>query len=184
MTEQRRISKKDVAEKAAVQKKAMTEADFQTVNPAGHRRDYRPDGSYTWANNYQTNDGGKPTRVAHEINRGMAGFIEADGARVSAMQAKIDRVKMRDADGGIRYIEPGRAGDCATRNGWGHSWRAGGLTLMTGLDGMEFRAIRGAWEATGYALVRGEKVPIEPIGVQRDPDGNAWAYRDGEWRLA
>ena len=194
----KRLTQKDVNDKAAVQQKAMTEADFQSVNPKGHRRFHTvedalgnaheipgPDasGHYKWANAFVPNDGhGKLTRMSEAINEGMDPFDKADGERMSAMQSKVERGAMRDADGGVHYVEPGKMDDCASRNGWGHAWRAGGLILKAGPDGMDFRLIRDEWEATGIRLVRGERIPVPTTTIQRDPDGQPWQHFNGEWR--
>jgi len=179
----KRLTQKDVNDKAAVQQKAMTEADFQSVNPKGHRRVYRADGGYEWFNKWTPNDGhGKLTRASEAINEGMDPFDKADGERMSAMQSKIERGAMRDADGGVHYVEPGKMDDCALRNGWGRALRAGGLILKAGPDGMDFRLIRDEWEATGARLVRGERIPVPTTTIQRDPDGQPWQHFNGEWR--
>ena len=160
----------------------MTEADFQAINPAGHKRMYRPDGSYEWRNSWRPNEGGKLTRTAEAINEGLRPAQKFDQERHSEAQARIERVKLVDSRGEVHYVESGRADASAQANGWGYSWKAGGLILKAGPDGMIFRLWRDEWEPTGRleAAITGEECPTDTF--QRDPDGNTWGYDDGEWR--
>jgi hypothetical protein len=181
MSESREISQADVNEKAAVQSKSMTEADFQSVNPHGHQRQYRPDGSYTWTNDWQTNDNGDLTREANAIADGMGAFIRADNDRFGALQEKVERTKVIDPLGQVHYLEAAQEGDVSRRGGWRPAWRATGLITRSGPEGMDFQFYLGRWNPTGRKLYRGEHVPIEPVGAQHDPAGNSWIYRCGEW---
>lgn len=181
---ERRATQKDVDEKASVQKLAMTESDFQTVNPKGHKREYREDGGYSWTNSYTPNDGhGKLTPIAQAVTGGMKKFADADTERARKLQENIERTAMSDGNGGTHFVEPGQADDCARRNGWGHRWRAGGLVLKAGPEGMLFRLFRDAWEPTGKITAGVMGKPCPRRGVQHDPDGRPWVFRAGEWDL-
>ena len=112
--ETRAISQADVDAKAKVGNLRMTEGDFQSINPDGHQRQYRADGSYTWTNDWEPNDGtGKLTRTADAVNDGMGAFVRADNERFGALQEKVERSSLRDADGNVHFVEAGRADDCA-----------------------------------------------------------------------
>lgn len=192
------MTQQQVDDKARVTAMLPGERQAYENNPAGHRQFHevidlagnvfelpRQSDKYQWANSGKSNKNGKLTKVGAGIIDMFQGFVRADNERFGALQENVERVAMKDAEGRPQFVEPGQADDCARRNGWGHSWRARGLITRTGPDGMDFRWIdsRG-WEATGYVLRRGERVPIEPIGAQRDPDGNPWEFTDGEWRRA
>lgn len=191
---EKRMTRQQVAEKAKINRLRPTEADFKAINPAGHVRKYRPDGTYTWENNWKTNHGGKKTQVQRDVERAYAAFSEADNARWSRIQAATARVAMRDADGKVRFVEPGRADDAARRNGWGHSWRAGGLIKKAGPDGMLWTLIRDEWYPTGrWCAGEPHDWSTRPIlgnadgtmldgYLYTDPDGNHWRYVADEWR--
>lgn len=171
MTEQRTIAatQQQVDDKAAVQRLALTEADVQAINPAGHRRyhevrddakgpdengDYEwmevegadANGRYKWTNTYRPNDGhGNLTPIAHEMLGGMKRFTEADTARMGAMQERAERVTLRDADGGVHHVAPEMADAAAERNGWHH--RFTGRPTRTYRGGRWYRREGREWRA-------------------------------------
>jgi hypothetical protein len=192
--DEKRMTREQVAEKARVDRLRPTEADFQAINPAGHKRTYRPDGSYTWENNWKTNHGGKKTRVQHEVEARYSSFTEADNARWSKIQKATPRVAMKDSGGAVHFVEPGRADDAARRNGWGHSWRVARVIKKAGPDGMLWSLIKDEWYPTGRWCAgdphewsvrpqRGNADGTMMLGhLYTDPDGNRWRFVAEEWR--
>jgi len=153
-----------------------------------------PDGYYEWAYKFKSNDGGKLTHAAHDHLERNRPFMVADTERYSRFQAKLPRVTMKDKDGGVRFVDPARAGEAARNLGWSHKPSVGGTRIVSGPDGMNFRHIGGRWEPTGrwcsgtpYDFVAhpaygNRDGTMKHKGIQRDPDGNPWFWLDGEWR--
>ncbi len=158
-----------------------TEADFR--GKKGYYRKYNSDGSYKWGYKYKPNDGGKPTKEGAMVLDMLRPGMKADAERNEKAQAAIPRVRLKDQDGGIHYVEASQADAVARSTGRSHDWRAGGVRVERGLDGMLFRLIAGKWEPTGQLQLgfRGQQCPRR--GMQRDPDGNVWAWKSRAWRL-
>ncbi len=182
MKNERVITTEQVAHKEKVREMLPDERAVYDNNPKGHKRKYRADGNYSWTNTYKTNDHGKLTPEAEGAIRLMQPFVEADTARVGTIQEKLDRVRMVDSEGRVSFVEPAQANDSASRNGWRHFWRAGGLVTRSGPDGMLFRLWRDEWEPTGRLEVGILGRECTRDGIQRDPDGWSWWHDGEEWR--
>ena len=182
MTE-RVATKVHVAEIAKCQSLLPKEAHF--AGRKGYYRHYRPDGSYEWGFKFRPNVRGRLTKIGGEVLECMLPFIKADTERHSRNEAKRHREKLRDASGGIRFVEPGLVDHTARRNGWSHVWRPRGVHVEAGLDGMLFRLVGSRWEATGVRCLGvplfGER-EVARSGIQCDPDGFPWRFVAGEWR--
>lgn len=139
------VTQERVAEKAKVERLNMTEADAEAINPSGHKRTYRADGSYEWSNTWTPNDGhGNLTPTMNAISERIAPYIEAERSRQTAIQERIERVQLKDGDGRVQYVEPHMADATAARNGWRHRWTGRATrTFRNGVwyvrDGREWR---------------------------------------------
>jgi hypothetical protein len=163
-----------------VQKKASQESDYKGKKGYWNKGS-REDGTYQWGYKFKPNDNGKPTKEFNEVLEMQKPFIEADEARVHSVPKP--KVLLRDRDGGVRYIDPARADATAKKHGWSHVWRAGGIPVERGADGMLFRKLHDGWDPTGRYTVGifGEEVPHDT--TQRDPDGNVWTHTGEGWML-
>lgn len=185
------VREADIAEQTRVRKLAPTESEY--VGRPGYERKYREDGSYTWRYRFRPNEGGRLTREASEVGEHMAPFVQADAERHAKRQAKIPKVKLKDKDGRVRYLEPGLADATARKNGWSHAWDVGGNRIEVGLEGMLWRLVAGQWEPTGRWCTsrpfghsprpkRGKADgSFKCSGMLRDPDWNLWEARGRKW---
>lgn len=183
----RELTAEQVSDVAKCQSLLPREAEF--IGKKGYRRTYREDGSYEWRYRFQQNDGDrnhtKRTKAGHEVLERMRPFMSADAERHAKMQAKEERVTLRDRDGGMRVVSAGLADDAARRNGWSHGWRARGNRVESGAKGMLFRLVAGEWEGLGVyclgvPLLGPKEVPT--TSTQPDPDGHPHRFVAGEWR--
>lgn len=191
---QRTVTAEQVADIGRCQSKLPREADF--IGRKGYSRRYRPDGSYTWKWKFQQNDKGKRTRDGAEVLDRMTPFMKADTERHAKLQAKKERMRMRDRDGRVRLIEPALADRAAQTNGWSHVVSVSGSRVEGGVDGMLWKWIGGrdGWKPLGRWCMGTPWTPasrpptgrrdgtMKPIGVQHDPDGNPWRWVADEWR--
>jgi hypothetical protein len=155
-----------------------TESDFK--GKKGYKRTYRPDGSYEWSYSFTPNENGKKTKEAQEVGEALKPWQRAEVERMARRPVK-PKDKLRDQNGEIRLIDPAKADLTARKNGWSHVWRAGGVPVESGVNGMLFRRNGNGWEPTGRleAGVMGREAPTDQ--VQHDPDGNPWVYNGMEW---
>ena len=190
----RRLTQADVNNVAKTQALKMTESDFKAINPKGHKRKYRADGTYEWCNSWKSNEGGKRTKTTEAISEGMAPFIAQDNERFSALQERMPRVAMRDAQGGTHFVEPGRADAAARTNGWGHTFRVARVIKKAGPDGMLFTLFKDEWVPSGrwcagepHAFSRRPEHgnadgTMSTKERYEDPDGRYWRFIKDEWR--
>jgi hypothetical protein len=176
-------TEQQVKEKAACEKLLPTEKDF--AGRPGYSRKYRPDGTYEWKYSYRPNVDGKLTKEGGEVIERMKNFTRADSERHLKNQKKVDRAKMKDKDGGVRFVEASLADEAARRNGWSHALSGRRCRIETGPDGMLFKLEPRGWRPLGrWCLSRpfsqgkrpetGRKDgTMRPVGVQLDPDGTA-----------
>lgn len=171
-----------VADLAKNEKLKPKEEHF--IGRKGYERKYRPDGSYKWRYKFKPNDQGKETREGAMVKEMLRPWQRAEAERSAKNQAMVERVAQRDRDGQIHYVDAALADATARKAGRSHAWRAGGVRAERGIDGMWFRLIRDEWEPTGRLEIKtcGKRCPRG--GIQRDPDGNRWAYFAGAWRRA
>ena len=168
--------------------KPKEEDVVSALGKKGHRRRYREDGSYEWNVSFKPNEGGKPTREFQAMCDLMKPFARADVARFSAMQAKLERATLKDADGKMQFVDAALADSTAQRNGWGHHWRAGGCRIERGVGGMLWRWISHAegWSPTGRTCL-GTPLSGSDLAdkreIQYDPEGTAWEWKHSRWRV-
>ncbi len=180
------VTREQVKDIGRCQKLLPVEADF--IGRKGYSRKYRPDGSYEWRFRYRPNVNGKATKTQEEMVQRMRPFMRADVERHGKIQAKQERVAMKDGEGRVGLVDAGLADQAARRNGWTHSFRARG-NVEPGVGGkypmLWRRCAGGAWEPLGVHCLgtplRGSPT-VPRRGIQLDPDGNPWRWIAGEWR--
>jgi len=139
-------------------------------------------GRFQYAYEFKPNEGGKLTREAHEALEWMKPATDEGLRRSMSQQTARDRVRLRDTDGRSRIIDAALAEQTARRNGWSHVWRAGGLTVESGVEGdMLWRQVADGWEPTGRKTVGVLGEPADVTVVQFDPDGEPWTWNGSEW---
>ena len=173
--------------------RSLMPGEDQYVGKKGYARKYREDGSYEWRYRFQPNEGGRLTREAHEVGEHIAPFVRADHERHTKLQAKVPKVRLKDHNGQVRYLEPGLADATARRNGWSHAWVAGGNRVEVGIEGMLWRELSDGWEPLGrWCITRPNDWAQVPTrgkadgsfrcsGVLRDPDWNLWEASGRKW---
>jgi hypothetical protein len=187
-TRSQSLTHEQVAEVGRCQALLPREADvIAALGEKGHRRKYRPDGTYEWSHPYTTNVGGKLTREAQAVHELMRPFSAADTARHARNQQKVERVALRDRDGQVSYMEPALADATADSTGRRHVWKTRGNPVERGAEGMLWKLVGGEWwplgvRCLGTPLRGSARVPRGAI--QHDPSGLPWAWRSGAWRRA
>jgi hypothetical protein len=181
---EREVTPAQVADIGRAQRLKPTEQDFK--GKPGYWRKYRPDGSYDWGYRFRPNDGhGNLTPEGAAVQEMMRPFQVADTERHAALQGRTDRIAVKDGDGRVQYLEPQVAENAVHRAGWRHHWRAGGIRVERGPDGMLWRWFGGGWTPTGRHCLgtpfRGSPF-VTRRGIQRDPYGDPWRFAAGAWR--
>jgi len=124
-------------------------------------------------------------RAAAEMAEMFHPFSRSEATRARRRSARRDVVRMRDGNGAERYVPPHLVRPVALRNGWREKTSRGGLPLVSGPEGMLFRCVGGAWEATGVRCLgqplRGPR-HVPRRGIQHDPRGQPWRWVAGAWR--
>jgi len=130
---------------------------------------------------------GNRTKAGKDYEDMFAPFARAEAARSRARAALMPQpVLMRDESGSARFVPPHLVRQTAIRNGWRERPSRGGFHVEHGPDGMLFRCVSGAWEATGVRCLgqplRGPR-QVPRRGIQHDPDGHPWRWVAGKWRM-
>lgn len=172
------LGAKELSEIGRCRKLLPTEKDF--IGRKGYARKYRADGSYEWTYDYKPNVQGKKTKAAAEVEEMMRPFHQADLERNHKLRGGGPKAAFKDERGQVQYLAPESL--ASKPSSWRHHWRAGGVPVVAGPQGMLFRWIKRQWEATGRleAGIIGKRAPR--YGIQRDPDGVPWRFVGGEWR--
>jgi len=184
----REFTKEQVTQVGKCQRLKPGEKEFEAAGLPIRRR-YRPDGQYEWRSKIKTKDSnGKLSKHAHIMGELMKPFMVADTERHAINQEKLERVRVRDCDGGVRTLDPALADGAVRTHGWGHVWRAGGLKVERGVMGdMLWRWGYPGWEPLGVRCfgepLFGGTRTVSRRGLQLDPDGNAWRWIDKAWRM-
>ena len=194
-TTEQRLTVEEVREIGQERKLLPTEADFR--GRKGYWRQPKlvryedgtvapdPSGAYEWGFRYRPNVNGKKTGTQHEVEQRMAPFSRSAVERSRQRNRSDGYTLLKDQEGSVRSVPPALADVAAHNNGWSHHWRARGVRVESGPEGMLWRCVGGAWEATGLRclgqpLWGSRYVPRR--GIQHDPDGNPWRFVAGEWR--
>lgn len=141
------MSNDDVREIGRVQKKyGVTEKDLEAAFPGRIKRKYRENGSYTWKLDIKTNDGyGNHTKDNQKIIDMMSPFWRADQERHGKLQARAERVALKDESGSAHFVPIERADDTAKRNGWRWRMPIRGQVVMRTFGGKLYRCVEGEW---------------------------------------
>lgn len=165
------------------------EADFK--GKKGYRETFDENGKRSWRYRFPVNEHGKMTKEAREVGEMFAPLARVE-AELGATN-KSPKAVMKDKDGNVQFVDPGLADATARRNGWTHSWRAGGNRVEVGIDGMLFMHWSHGWEPMGRWCQTTPHDWSKPpkngrkdgtmrcTGTQRDPSGDLWEAVKGEW---
>ena len=164
------------------------EADvLEEFGKKGHKIWYE-NGLRKWNHSITSNDGTGPTKEFKAMCEMVKPFARADSDRVAAMQAVQHRTALKDKNGKTQYVDAALADVTARRNGWGHRWQPRGLRVERGVGGMLYRWLgydRG-WEPLGVTCLG---TPLAGSGkadkkiIHYDPEGTAWEWKHGRWRM-